>query len=101
MVDNCICGLMRFSTACTMKYHYQPAVNEYEFNRMALVCDPVLIKRREMSKATEIVNQHNMLLRQLSDLRYKPRRTLDEDKRMDELSLEVRKIMMEIGGKEK
>lgn len=101
MVDNCICDLMCPGTACTMRYHYQPAVNEYEFNQMALVCDPILIKRREKAASMEIVNHRNMLLRQLSDLRYKPYRTIEEDRRMGELGTEVRMLMMQIGRKEK
>jgi len=82
-----------------MKVHYIPATNEAEFNHLAKVCDPVLIKRRERAKAAEIVKQRNALLGELSDLRYKPRRTLDEDRRMDELSVEVRELMMRIGHK--
>ena len=79
-----------------MKVHFIPQYNESEFNHLAKVCDPVLIKRRERAKAAEIVKQRNALLGELSDLRYKPRRTLDEDRRMDELTVEVRELMMRI-----
>ena len=93
---------MRFGTACDMKHtHFIPAVNEREFSHLAKVCDPVLIKRRERAKAAETVKQRNTLLRELSDLRYKPRRTLDEDRRMSELTVEVREIMLRIGRKGK
>jgi len=84
-----------------MKVHYIPATNEAEFNHLAKTCDPVLIKRRDRAKAAEIVKQRNALLKELSDLRYKHRRTLDEDRRMDELSVEVRELMMRIGRKGK
>ena len=91
---------MRFGTACDMKHtHFISAVNEREFNHLAKTCDPVLIKRRDRAKAAETVKQRNALLRELSDLRYKPRRTLDEDRRMDELGAEVRELMMRIGRK--
>jgi hypothetical protein len=77
--------------------HYIPATNESEFNHIAKVCDPVLIKRRERAAAKDIVAKRNALLRELSDLRYKPRRTVEDDRRMDELSAEVRALMMQIG----
>ena len=82
-----------------MKTHFIPAVNEREFNHLAKVCDPVLIKRRERAKAAETVKQRNALLGELSDLRYKPRRTVEDDGRMDELSMEAREIMLRIGRK--
>lgn len=82
-----------------MKVHYIPAVNEAEFNHLATVCDPVLIKRRERAAMTEIVKHRNALLRELHDLRMKPRRNLEDDARMDELSAEVRELMMQIGHK--
>ena len=79
--------------------HFIPAVNEREFNHLAKVCDPVLIQRRERAKAAETVKQRNALLKELSDLRYKPRRTFEDDRRMDELTVEVRVLMMKIGHK--
>jgi len=82
-----------------MKTHFIPAVNEREFNHLAKVCDPVLIKRRERAATKDIVDKRNALLRELSDLRYKPRRTVEDDRRMDELSAEVRELMMQIGNK--
>ena len=70
--------------------HFIPAVNEREFNHLAKVCDPVLIKRRERAKAAETVKQRNALLRELSDLRYKPYKTLSEVKQMAEVETEIR-----------
>ena len=84
-----------------MKTHYIPAINEREFNRMAKVCDPVLIARRERAVMTEIVNRRNALLRERYNLRTKPRRTLDEDKRMSELDVEIKELMGKIGRKVK
>jgi hypothetical protein len=78
-------------------YHYIPAVNESEFGKIAKHCDPVLQERRRIAAMSDIVQKRNALLRELSDLRSKPRRTLEEDKRMAELTEQAKTMMREIG----
>lgn len=80
-----------------MKYHYLPKYNESEFNRIANEADPILLERRKRKMCTEIVKHRNAILRELSDLRYKPRRTLDEDQRMEEIEKEAKRLMRVIG----
>lgn len=47
--------------------------------------------------STDIVHKRNAILRQLSDLRYKPRRTLKEEQRMRDLQDEAKRLTLEIG----
>ncbi len=46
---------------------------------------------------TEIVQKRNALLRELHDLKVKPRRNMEDERRMTELEQQVRAMMREIG----
>lgn len=77
--------------------HYIPQYNEAEFNRIAKLADPILIKRRERAKRADVVSHRNALLRELHGLRIKSSRTVEEDKRMGEISTRVKEIMLKAG----
>ena len=80
-----------------MKYHYIPATDEAEFNRIAKAADQILLEHRRIAIMQDIVKHRNAVLRELSDLRYKPRRNIEDDKRMAELEQEARGLMQQIG----
>jgi hypothetical protein len=80
-----------------MKYHYIPVTNESEFEKIAQNADAYYAKQKERAKMCELVDKRNARLRELHDLRVKPRRTLDEDKKMAGLEIELRNMMLEIG----
>lgn len=84
-----------------MKTHYIPQYNEAEFNRIAKHADAYYAKQRERATMTEVVEHRNALLRERYNLRTKPRRTPDEDRRMEELNKEIKELMLQIGRKGK
>ena len=61
-----------------MKYHYIPKYDETVFNRIANETDPILEERWKRRVCTDIVQHRTAILRELSDLRCKPRRTLKD-----------------------
>lgn len=88
------------ASVISMKHvHYIPQYNEAEFNRIAKAADPILIKRRERAKRAYIVSHRNAFLRELHALRVKPFRTIEDDKRMGEISAEIKRIMQQINNK--
>ena len=76
---------------------YRPQYNESEFGRIAKRVDAYYADKRRKSAMIDIVEHRNALLRELYDLRTLPRRTIEEDKRLNELDTEIKKIMLEIG----
>jgi len=76
---------------------YRPQYNESEFGRIAKRVDTYYANQRRKSAMIDIVEHRNALLKERYNLRTKPRRTIAEDKRMNELDMEIKKIMLEIG----
>jgi shikimate kinase len=80
-----------------MKYHYIPKYDETVFNRIANKTTPILEERWKRRVCTDIVHHRTVILRELSDLRCKPRRTLEDDERMHDLEEEAKRLTMQIG----
>lgn len=80
---------------------YIPQYNESEFGRIAKRVDAYYADKRRKSAMIDIVEHRNALLRERNDLRVKPRRTITEDRQMNELDTEVKRIMLSIGRKDK
>lgn len=84
-----------------MKVHFIPQYNEAEFNRIVKHADAYYASQRERATMMETVEHRNALLRERYNLRTKPRRTPDEDRRMEELNGDIKELMLEIGRKTK
>jgi hypothetical protein len=84
-----------------MKPHYIPQYNESEFNMLSKRVDSYYVSKRRRANMSDIIQKRNTLFRELHDLRMKPRRTREDDRRMAEIENEVREMMLEIGRKHK
>jgi len=80
-----------------MKYHYIPKTNESQFNHIAKEATPILVRRHKATMASKVVKRRNAVLRELSDLRYKPYKGIEDEKRMAELEAEAKQLMRQIG----
>jgi hypothetical protein len=78
---------------------YIPQYNESEFGRIAKRADAYYAGQRRKSAMIDIVERRNALLRERYNLRSKSRRTIEEDKRLSELDMEIKEIMLKIGRK--
>ena len=76
---------------------YRPQYNESEFGRIAKRVDTYYADKRRKSAKIDIVEHRNALLKERYNLRTLPYRNMEQEKRMNELDIEIKKIMLEIG----
>ncbi len=76
-----------------LKYHFIPTNDFAKSPRRQIHIN----QAKGEAVMTEIVQKRNALLRELNDLKVKPRRNLEEEKHMAELKEQIRAMMQEIG----
>ena len=80
---------------------YRPQYNESEFGRIAKRVDKYYTEKRERAAMIDIVEHRNALLKERYNLRTLPYRNMEQEKRMNELDVEIKEIMLKIGRKAK